>query len=89
MQAKIILTFTFTKNYPDEIPEIIIDETENIRDENDVIEFLKKLVTTHFLNYFEKSSNFLWDKYFSTSEIGFSTFFEKGPKYAGFTTLNF
>jgi hypothetical protein len=30
-----------------------------------------------------------WDKDFSTSEIGFSTFFEKGPKNAGFTTLKF
>ena len=27
------------------------------------------------------------DKDFSTSEIGFSTFYEKGPKNAGFTTL--
>ena len=44
-KAKIVLTFTFTKNYPDELPEISIEETENIRDENDVMEFLKKLVS--------------------------------------------
>ena len=30
-----------------------------------------------------------WDKDFSTSEIGYSTFFEKGPKNADLTTLKF
>jgi|SanBayMetagenome_1026888.scaffolds.fasta_scaffold210179_1 hypothetical protein len=50
---------------------------------------INKLVTYH--NKTNEISDISWyiyrDKDFSTSEIGFSTFFEKGPKNAGFTTL--
>jgi hypothetical protein len=42
-----------------------------------------------FWQVWKKKLKLDWDKDFSTSEIGFSTFFEKGPKNAGFTTLKF
>lgn len=44
VSAKISLTFTFVEKYPDEMPEVVIEETENIEDEDDVLKFLKDTV---------------------------------------------
>ncbi len=35
------MSFKFTPNYPDEIPEIIIEESENIYDEEEFLQSLK------------------------------------------------
>ena len=43
IKATIEVSFKFTENYPDEVPEIIIEESENLYDEE---EFLQSLKTT-------------------------------------------
>ena len=45
--AKISVIFTFTANYPDEAPDMEIDESENVTNEDEVLEFLKNTVSTH------------------------------------------
>lgn len=40
------MTFKFTKDYPDELPEIEIEETENIQDEDSYLDFLRETVSS-------------------------------------------
>lgn len=41
-EAKIVLVFRFKEKYPDEIPDMEIEETENVKSEENVYEFLKQ-----------------------------------------------
>lgn len=42
--ATITVSFKFTVDYPDSEPEIVIEESENLRDEDEFLEFLKEIV---------------------------------------------
>ena len=42
--ASIQVSFKFTPNYPEELPEILIEESENLTDEEEFLEFLKNIV---------------------------------------------
>ena len=39
-----VLSFKFNEKYPDDLPEIVIEETENVLDEEELLEFLKNNV---------------------------------------------
>lgn len=43
--ASIQVSFRFTPNYPEELPEIIIEDSENLVDEEAFLQFLKNIVT--------------------------------------------
>ena len=45
--ASIQISFKFTPNYPEELPEITIDELENYPDEDGMFEFMKDIVNNH------------------------------------------
>lgn len=43
--STIAVTIKFTTNYPDEIPEIEIEDSDNLRDEDEFLTFLKDNVS--------------------------------------------
>lgn len=43
--ASIQVSFKFTPNYPEQLPEIIIEDSENLVDEEAFLQFLKNIVT--------------------------------------------
>ena len=44
LSASVKVSFKFTPKYPEELPEIVIEEAENIVDEDTFLQFLEEIV---------------------------------------------
>ena len=53
-EAKIVLGFKFKSKYPDEMPDMTIEDTENVADEEDIYAFLKQQVKLNKLLVLDK-----------------------------------